>query len=92
MALPEATLHVKADHLSMEGTIDPVCWDYAIKLSPADLRDFLRLLAQPTTAQFLAEKGGVLAPFIVGLIAVAPRLIWQILTRRSGAVAPQGEG
>lgn len=59
----------------MEGVIEPVCWQYAIRLSPDDLKDFLRLLAQPKAAAFLAEKPGVLLPFVLGLIALVPRMI-----------------
>ncbi len=80
LELSDATLRATPDNLVMEGTIEPVCWRYAIRLSPDDLRDFLKLLADPKTAKFMAEKPGVLIPFVAGLIAIMPRLIvkWLI--------------
>jgi len=80
LELPDATLRVEPDNLVMEGTIEPVCWQYAIRLAPDDLSDFLKLLAQPKTAQFLAEKPGVLVPFVLGLLAIVPRLLFKMLT------------
>jgi hypothetical protein len=85
LALPAATLHVKPDMLTMEGNIEPVCWDYAIKLGPADLADFLSLLARPQTARFLAERGGLLLPFVMGLIIQAPGLILSMLFRKGSS-------
>ena len=87
LELPEAILHVKPDMLTLEGNIEPVCWDYAVKLGTADLADFLKVLARPETAKFLAERGGLLAPFILGLIRRAPGLIWTLLFH---APAPKG--
>jgi hypothetical protein len=74
----------------MEGTIEPVCWQYAIRLSPADLDDFLSLMANPTTAKFLAEKPGILLPFICGMVAMIPRLVFGMLF--PGKPAPQTTG
>ena len=81
LALADATLVVNPGYLAMEGNIEPVCWDYRIKLGPNDLRDFLRLMAQPQTARFLAERKGVLAPFVGNLLVMAPRVVWAILTQ-----------
>ena len=86
LALADATLHVKPTHLQMEGTIEPVCWDYAIKLGPNDLRDFLRLMARRDTAAFLAERGGILIPFVGRLLAVAPGLLVDILVHKLAAL------
>ncbi|HTP75914.1 MAG TPA: hypothetical protein VMJ73_02940 [Rhizomicrobium sp.] len=80
LELPDATLRATQDDLVMEGTIEPVCWRYAIRLAPDDLSDFLKLLAEPQTARFLAEKPGVLLPFVFGLIAIVPRLLFKMLT------------
>jgi hypothetical protein len=80
--LSAATLSVEPTELTMKGVIDPVCWDYAIHLSPDDLVDFLKLMAQPVTARFLAEKGGLLIPFTLGLLAIVPRLLLTIVTQR----------
>jgi hypothetical protein len=80
LELPAATLRLTPDNLVMEGTIEPVCWQYAIRLAPADLKHFLALLARPETAQFLAERPGVLLPFVLGLIAIVPRLVVKMLT------------
>lgn len=82
LALPDATLHVKPDMLTMEGVIEPVCWNYSIKLAPADLADFLKLLAKPETAKFLSERPGLLAPFVLGLIARLPGIVWTLLFAR----------
>jgi hypothetical protein len=79
LELPDATLRVTPENLVMEGTIEPVCWRYAIKLAPADLDDFLSLMANPTTARFLAEKPGVLLPFVWGLVSIIPRLVFKML-------------
>ena len=90
--LADATLSANADHLTLKGTIEPVCWDYAVMLSPADLRDFLKLLAKPETARFLSERGGLLMPFIVRLIVAAPGLVLKLLTTRLRAALRKGEG
>jgi hypothetical protein len=81
LELSVATLKVYPGHLAMEGIIESVCWNYSIRLSPNDLRDFLKLLAESKTAQMLAERPGVLGPFLLGLIAIVPRLIVKLLTR-----------
>jgi hypothetical protein len=80
--LPAATLHVKPDMLTMEGVIEPVCWNYAIKLGPADLVDFLKILARAETARFLAEREGLLLPFVAQLICRIPGLIVSFLFRK----------
>jgi len=79
IVLPDAALHVKPDVLTMEGVIEPVCWRYAIRLGPADLADFLNILARPETAQFLAERGGLLLPFVGRLLLRAPGIILALL-------------
>ena len=87
LELPAATLKVTPELLTLEGEIEPVCWQYAIRLGPDDLADFLRLMARPQTARFLAEGGGLLAPFILGLIRRAPGVL---LTMLFGHRAPKG--
>ncbi len=89
--LADASLTANADHLALKGTIEPVCWDYAIMLSPSDLRDFLKLLARPETARFLSERGGLLTPFILSLIAAAPGLILKVLATKARAVFGKGK-
>lgn len=83
--LSGAALAAEPGHLVLEGVIEPVCWNYAIRLTTADLRDFLKLLAQPETARFLSQRGGVLAPLLTGLIAAAPRLLIGFLGKRLAA-------
>ena len=90
LELPNATLRVTPENLVMEGTIEPVCWRYAIRLAPADLNDFLSLMANPTTAKFLAEKPGVLFPFIWGVVAITPRLVFRMFL--PGKHTPQTTG
>lgn len=77
--LPDAAMHVKPDVLTMEGVIEPVCWRYAIRLGPADLADFLNILARPDTARFLAERGGLLLPFVGRLLLRVPGIIFSLL-------------
>ncbi len=85
LQLPAATLKVTPDLLTLEGVIEPVCWEYAIRLTPEDLRDFLRLMARPQTARFLAQQGGMLAPFVLGLVMRAPSVLLTMLFRRGAA-------
>jgi hypothetical protein len=84
--LADASLTSAPDHLVLKGTIEPVCWDYAIMLSPADLGDFLKLLARPETARFLSERGGLLTPFILSLVAASPGLILTVLATKTRAL------
>ena len=67
-----------------------MCWDYAIMLSAADLRDFVQQLAKPETARFLSERGGLLMPFILRLIVATPGLVLKLLTTRLRAVLGKG--
>ena len=83
LELVDATLNVQPTYLAMEGTIEPVCWEYSIKLSPNDLRDFLKLLAKPQTAEFLAEKGGTLLPFVLRLLVIAPGVLLNLGVRKA---------
>jgi hypothetical protein len=87
LELSAAKLKVGSDYLVMEGVIEPVCWNYAIKLAPDDLNDFLKLMAQRKTAEFLAERSGVLWPFVLGLIGIVPRLLFKLVIR-AGQPAP----
>lgn len=82
LVLPDATLNVKPDMLTMEGEIVPVCWRYAIRLGPDDLADFLNILARPETARFLAERGGLLLPFIGKLVLRIPGVLVSLLLGR----------
>lgn len=88
--LPDATLRVTPENMVMEGIIEPVYWRYAITLAPADLDDFLSLMANATTAKFLAEKPGVLLPFIWGMVSMIPRLAFKMFF--PGKRAPQTTG
>ncbi len=88
--LADATLGAEPGHLVLEGVIEPVCWNYAIRLAPEDLKNFLKLLAEPQTARFLSQRGGVLLPFVMGLIAAAPGLLVGFLAKRLG-LTPKGE-
>jgi hypothetical protein len=82
LELSAAKLRVSPDCLIMEGVIEPVCWNYAIKLAPNDLKDFLKVMSQSKVAEFLAQRDGVLMPFLLGLIAIVPRLLFKLVTRR----------
>ena len=73
--------------LVMEGKIEPVRWQCAIKLAPADSGDFLDLKANAKAAKFLAEKPGILLPFIWGMVAMIPRLVFRM--RFFGKHAPR---
>jgi hypothetical protein len=82
MDLAVARLSVGDDHLLMDGSIDEVCWEYTMKLYPEDLGDFMRLLAHPKTARFMAKKGGLLVPFVVRLVMFAPMLVLALFKAR----------
>lgn len=90
LELPAAKLRVSPDCLVMEGVIEPVCWNYSIKLAPDDLKDFLKLMSQRNTAAFLAERSGVLWPFVLGLVAIIPRLLFRLLIRQKQPVQSTG--
>ncbi len=90
LELVDATLSVHPTYLAMEGTIEPVCWEYSIKLSPDDLRDFLKLLAKPRTAEFLAEEGGILIPFVLRLLVIAPGLLLTLVVQRLAGLFNRG--
>lgn len=89
--LADAQLTAADDNLVLKGTIEPVCWEYAIKLSPADLSDFLKLLAKPETARFLSERGGLLKPFFLGLVAAAPGMVMKVLATKIRALFGKGK-
>jgi hypothetical protein len=86
LTLADAAIETGATTLTLKGNIEPVCWDYAIRLKPNDLRDFLAVMARPTTVDFLAERPGVLIPFVVGLVKVAPGLIVKLIASQFGAL------
>lgn len=83
LELAEANLKVEPALLMMEGTIEPVCWRYAIRLGPGDLRDFLALMATPAVARFVAERPGVLLPFVGRLLRALPGLVVDILYQKT---------
>jgi hypothetical protein len=82
MELDRARLSVGDDHLLMDGNIESVCWEYTMKLYPQDLGDFMRLLAHPKTARFMARRGGLLLPFVVRLVMFAPVLMLALVKAR----------
>ncbi len=82
--LANASLGAEPGYLVLKGVIEPVCWNYALRLTPADLKHFLRLMAQPETARFLSQRGGVLLPFLAGLMVRLPGLALAFLTKRRG--------
>jgi hypothetical protein len=82
LELKDATRRVTSENLILEGTIEPVCWRYAIRLAPGDLADFLKLMASPEIAKFLAEKPGVLLPFLFGIVSILPRLAFRMFFSR----------
>jgi hypothetical protein len=88
--LPAATLSVTPDNLVLQGVIEPVCWGYAIRLSAGDLAAFLKLLADPKTARFIAEKPDVLVPFVLRLAVLAPQLLLKALVRKTPAASFTG--
>jgi hypothetical protein len=88
MELDRARLSVANDHLLMDGNIEEVCWDYTMKLYPEDLGDFMKLLAHPKTARFMARKRGLLFPFVVRLVMFAPMLVLALFKARVLRAAP----
>ena len=90
MELDRARLSVGDDHLLMDGNIESVCWDYTMKLYPQDLGDFMKLLAHPKTARFMARKRGLLFPFVVRLVMFAPMLVLALFKARVLRTAAAG--
>ncbi len=88
MDLDAARLSVVGDHLLMDGSIEEVCWDYTMKLYPHDLGDFMKLLAHPKTARYMARERGLLLPFVVRLVMFAPMLIVALFKVRVLRAAP----
>lgn len=82
--LGAAELAVEPDYLKMTGVIEPVCWDYAIRLGVTDIAAFLKLMARPMTARYLAQREGLLGPLVLGLLRQAPRLIVVAIAARFG--------
>ena len=89
--LADAELKIEEGRLVLRGVIEPVCWNYAIRLGPEDLAAFLRHLAEPGTARFLAERGGLLGPFVLGMLAAAPRVVVTFLASRWSAALNGGK-
>lgn len=83
LELKDASLRRESDRLAMEGIIEPVYWNYRIRLSPDDLLAFLKLLTHTKTIGFLAERQGILLPFVGKLIAVLPRLVFNVLAEKT---------
>ena len=79
LELSAASVSATPEALLLEGTIEPVCWNYAIRLSPDDLNDFLALMAQPATAKLLAGQSVILLPFVMRLVAAVPRLLLKMI-------------
>ncbi|GIK50149.1 MAG: hypothetical protein KJZ75_16200 [Hyphomonadaceae bacterium] len=73
--LGAAELSVESDYLKMTGVIEPVCWNYAIRLGVTDIAAFLKFMSRPMTARYLAQREGLLGPLVLGLLRQAPRLI-----------------
>ena len=90
LELSAAGVRVGPDALVLEGTIEPVCWNYAIRLSPGDLSDFLALMAQPATAKLLARQSDILLPFVLRLVAAVPRLILKMILPQKADHATTG--
>lgn len=83
MELDKANLTIGSDHLAMDGLIEPVYWQYTMKLYPKDLGDFMKLLAHPKTARLMAQETGILLSFAARLAAFVPKLSWSLLAART---------
>jgi hypothetical protein len=83
MELEQATLRVAPDHLAMDGLIESVYWNYTMRLYPDDLGNFMKVLADPKTAWFLAGQRGILLPFILKLCVFIPKLSLSLLKERT---------
>lgn len=89
--LGEAVLNIEPNHLKMTGVIEPVCWDYAIRLAVPDIAAFLKLMSRPMTARYLAQRGGLLGPLVIGLLMQAPHLIVVVLASKIARHRRKGE-
>ncbi len=80
--LGDAQLEIEPDNLKMSGIIEPVYWNYAIRLEIGDIAAFLRLMARPMTARYLAQRDGLIGPLVLGLVRQAPRLVMLVIAAR----------
>lgn len=80
--LGDAELDIEPRYLKMSGIIEPVYWNYAIRLEIGDIAAFLKLMARPMAAQYLAQRKGLIGPLVLGLIKQAPRLVMLTITSR----------
>ena len=83
MQLDKATVKVGRDHLAMEGMIEPVFWQYQLRVYPGDLADFMKILADRRTVMSLATEHGILIPFLLRLAAFIPKVSVKILIART---------
>lgn len=81
--LKDSELSREPDYLMLKGIIEPVFWNYSIKLSPQDLAAFLTLLSHRETITYLAEHKGILMPFLFRLIGMLPGLICKVLFEKT---------
>lgn len=82
--LDAAAVSIEAGELKLAGVIDPVCWDYAIRLTLADIAAFLDLMARPMTVRYLAQRPGLLGPLVFSLLRQAPQLLAAAMAARLG--------
>jgi hypothetical protein len=80
--LGDAKLEIESDHLKMSGIIEPVYWNYAIRLDLSDIAAFLKLMSQPMTVRYLAQRKGLIGPLVRGLVKQAPGLIMLAIAAR----------
>ncbi|MCK9502949.1 MAG: hypothetical protein M0Q95_02035 [Porticoccaceae bacterium] len=81
--LKDSELSRAPEHLMLKGIIEPVFWEYSIKLSPQDLVAFLKLLTHRETITYLAEHKGILMPFLLRLISILPGLICKVVFEKT---------
>jgi hypothetical protein len=83
MELDKASVRVGRDHLAMEGMIEPVFWQYTLKVYPGDLADCMKILADRRTVMSLAARPGILLPFVLRLAAFIPKVSVRMLIART---------
>ena len=90
LELPDATLRLTRQYRDGRRDRAGVLELCEPRLEARDLKDFLGLMATPAVARVLAEKPGVLLPFLAGVISILPRLVMKKLAGQHVPAAAKG--
>jgi len=82
--LDKAEVRIENECVSVGGIIEPVWWQYTIKLNERDLLHFLRILSSAKTSSFLAAERGVFWWFMKRLVRFIPQVLLGMVKKRGG--------